>query len=150
MEKSSEKIVLSSVKKDTIILHDTTFVFKGDSAKITATVAPDINGEVNMPEIVTDSPRTKLSVSITKGKVIADCICKELEQKVTLQEHRITELTAIASEKQREKIVTKTIEVRFIPRWVKILAWIGGINSLALIIYIAFKIYLKVVSYGKI
>jgi hypothetical protein len=131
------------VVHDTLILHDTTFVFKGDSSQIQAQVIVDKNGKAELPQTITETPRLKSIVSITNGVMKVDCICKELEQTVQLQERRITELTRI-NEKQKTDIqTTKTVEVKYIPKFVSVLAWLGGLTWLGIIIWAVAKLYLK-------
>jgi hypothetical protein len=149
LEKSTEKVATVYIKQDTIIPKDTLVRINGDSTRVTAMVEPDREGKINLPELVMDSHRSKVSVKISDGHLEVKATCKELEEKIQLQEHRITELTAIARDAKKEKAVTQTIQQRYTPKWVKVLAWIGAL-SLLFIIYLLFKPLLKIITNGKI
>ena len=130
------------VIRDTIILHDTTFVFKGDSSHIQVLATVDSAGQAELPLTTTESPRLKSSVSITKGIVRVDCICKDLEEKVKLQERRITELTKI-NDSQKTAI---TLRVSFIPTWAKVLSGIGAFYLLGTLIFIIIRLHSKFIK----
>jgi len=150
LQNTASTTQLTSVHHDTVITHDTIFRFKGDTSKITAQVVTDKNGCVDMPEIVTESPRSKMSVSITKGKMKADCICKDLEIKCQLQEKRITELLSVSQQSSHTSDVKEIKEVRFVPKWIKALAWTGAGCILAAIIWLVYKavrLYLKLTTH---
>lgn len=126
------------VKKDSTYYRDTTLKVKGSVITIQNEVKADTSGCINMPETVIETEHSKANASIINGKLLVNCVCKDLELRVKLQERLIREYAALSKLKQAEKTIYKTMEVRYIPKGVKLLAWVGGAS---LVFYILLVIY---------
>lgn len=128
--------VSTSIKRE---YRDTVIRIPADTASIQALVKCPPNGIVNMPEMKVKSKRAIISAKIVNGTLDATCTCPELEKQVKLLKETVTHL------RQRWELKTKTVtvEVKYIPAWVKVLAWVGGISLFAILLLIGFKLYTK-------
>jgi len=118
---------------------DTVIRIPADTASIQALVKCPPNGIVNMPEMKVKSKRAIISAKIVNGAFDATCTCPELEKQVKILKETIFQL------RQRNSLTTRTatVEVRYIPGWVKVLAWVGVTTLLMLLLLIGFKLYRK-------
>lgn len=140
-EKTTETNTSVTVTKDSTSIQDTIVQVPADSSEIQIPVTINAQGEITMPKTVVKNTRSVLTAQVLKGILTGKCVCKELELTVQYQQRTIEKLTKENQLKQKENIQVQTIEVKFIPTWVKILAWIGATMSLLFIGIIAFKIY---------
>lgn len=110
---------------------DTTIYLPGDTVVLVKYIeCPDMD-EVNLKH-----GKAKIKVKIKDSVLTASCVCEDLEFKVRLYEKMIS---AYRGHKQ-STIITKTIQVSRVPKFVQVLAWIGGIYLLLTIILIILKI----------
>lgn len=134
-----KEVVTERVVKDTII------TIAPDSASIKALLECDSVGNVLIRELQEEQGKNvKLQAQLKNTKqgttIVVECNQDSLERVIALQNEQIKELN---NNKQ-----TETIEVKYIPSFVKWLAWIGGasivIAILALALWIYKKFFLKV------
>lgn len=124
--KDSVSVTTSIVPRDTIVVVPRDSVNVRVSLKelgIEPTVATSKSGDV------------KATIRRIEDTIIVDCDVKELEMKLQLLDKEIEKLKST-------KIVdteTKYVPERYVPWWVKILAWAGGIA----IVYFALKTVIK-------
>ena len=87
--------------------------------------------------ILADNSKQKVELKVEDGIIKLRTICKEDSLQVV-----ISELTKELSEKQIEvQYVDKPVPVKFTPKWVKTLAWIGVVCILLIILYILYKVF---------
>lgn len=124
--KDSTSTVIRIVPRDTIV------PVPGDSVRVQVPLK-DL-GIVPVTGI-SKSGNLKASVSRVNDQIIVDCDVKELELKLQLLDKEIQIL--------KSKLITEAerieVPVKFVPWWVKTLAWAGGI----LIALIVLKLILK-------
>jgi hypothetical protein len=138
LEKDYRQIDSCYVQKDSTWYRDSTITIAGDSSKIEAIVKPDSAGNINLPLIVTQTNRSKTSISIINGRLKADCVCKELELRVQIQERLIQAYKRVYVFRQKDT-VKETNRERPIPVWVKFFAWCGAILLFLVFLIIILK-----------
>lgn len=84
-------------------------------------VKADTSGKVNLPEVTSKSDRATVKVAIKNNKLTASATCDSLEKLIKVRDTEIQHLKLI--DKQEVKVVKE----QFIPKFVKILAIIGGV-----------------------
>lgn len=84
-------------------------------------VKSDTTGRINLPEIKAKSSRATVKVSIKNNKLTASADCDSLEQVIKVKDTEIQHLKSV--DKQEVRVVKE----QFIPKFVKILAIIGGV-----------------------
>jgi len=133
--KPTQQVIEKTVTKDTIIYkekrvpYDTTIYIPGDSILIIDKVpCPDFEKKQFKSGRVTGSVEIKDSV------LTVDCKCADLEQKVTLFNNIYEYYKSHASE------LVRVEQVRYVPGFVKFLAWTGGILLLLLLGIIIYKL----------
>ena len=141
--KTPQPIVQTEVKEVLIerIINDTIVTIAPDSASIKALLECDSAGNVlikELSEVQGKNVSLALALKNAKGKpatLAIDCKQDSLEKVIALKDETIKELS---SNKQ-----TKTVEVKYIPAFVQVFAWIGGAAVLLLLIWIVLKVYKK-------
>jgi len=120
-QRSSERMVKDSTWREIkYIPVDTTFTMPGDSVRL----AVPLRDLGRKPITRTSkSGRTTASVSREKETILVDCKVEELQKELQLLKERITEYRHFL-ETTSESIV---IPQPYVPKPVKVLAWIGGI-----------------------
>lgn len=113
-----------------IIPRDTVIIKEPDTIKITVKVPCD-----DFDTVIVATDKGSIAISAKDGKLAGECICKELEFKVRVYD-TIRKMYYGRLE-SHQKTITKW--ERFVPKLVKILAWIGAI-SIGLFILIIFLI----------
>lgn len=130
---TKSRVVKDSVSVTTrIVPRDTIVPVPGDSLRFS--VPLEAIG-IEPIKAVSESGKVKASISRKDDQIIVDCKTEELELKLRLLDKEIEKL-------KTTKVVeteTKYVPERFVPWWVKILAWAGGV-SIALL---ALKLILK-------
>lgn len=127
-----KEIVTERVVKDTII------TIAPDSASIKALLECDSAGNVLIRELEeTQGKNVSLQAQLKNTKqgttIVVECNQDSLERVIQLQNEKISELS---NNKQ-----TETIEIRYIPKFYKIMAWTGVGLIVLLIGWFALKIY---------
>jgi len=118
---------IETVKLDTLII-----TLPGDTSyiEVPITTLEDLG-------ILADNSKQKVELKVEDGIIKLRTICKEDSLQVV-----ISELTKELSEKQIEvQYVDKPVPVKFTPKWVKTLAWIGVVCILLIILYILYKVF---------
>lgn len=138
--RTPQPIVQTDVKEVVIEreVRDTIVTIAPDSASIKALLECDSAGNVLIRELEEEQGKNvKLQLSLQQasgnGVVTVDCKQDSLERVIALQNEKISELS---NNKQ-----TETIEVKYIPSFVKVMAWFGGGLSLLLLIWVVLKVY---------
>lgn len=138
--KTPQPIVQTEVKEVVVEreVRDTIVTILPDSASIKALLECDSAGNVLIKELQeAQGKNVKLQLSLEQasgnGVVTVECKQDSLERVIALQNEKISELS---NNKQ-----TETIEVKYIPTFVKVMAWIGGALSLLLLIWVVLKVY---------
>jgi len=124
-----------SVEKQTV-WKDTTITVPADSLRIKVKLE-----ELSIKPIraVSESGNMAAEISKVNDDLIVDCKVDELVKQVQLLETTIKQLTS-RFEADKE---TVEVPVKFIPWYVEILAWVGGIGLLVVIIYVGSLIAAK-------
>lgn len=142
--KTPQPIVQTEVKEVVVEreVRDTIVTIAPDSATIKALLECDSAGNVLIKELQeAQGKNVKLQAQLkntNKGTaIVIDCKQDSLERVIALQNEKISELN---NNKQ-----TETIEVKYIPDFVKWLAWIGGFAILYVLIRVALWVYKKFV-----
>ena len=141
--KTPQPIVQTEVKEVLIerVINDTIVTIAPDSASIKALLECDSAGNVlikELSEVQGKNVSLALALKNAKGKpatLAIDCKQDSLEKVIALKDETIKELS---SNKQ-----TKTVEVKYIPAFVQVFAWIGASAVLLLLIWIVLKVYKK-------
>ena len=142
--KTPQPIVQTEVKEVVVEreVRDTIVTILPDSASIKALLECDSAGNVLIKELQeVQGKNVSLALALKnsqKGKpatLAIDCKQDSLEKVIALKDETIKELT---NNKQVE-----TIEVKYIPDFVKWLAWIGGAAILYVVLRIALWVYKK-------
>lgn len=142
--KTPQPIVQTEVKEVVIEreVRDTIVTIQPDSASIKALLECDSAGNVLIKELQeAQGKNVALQAQLkntNKGTaIVIDCKQDSLERVIALQNEKISELN---NNKQ-----TETIEVKYIPSFVKWLAWIGAAAILYVLIRVALWVYRKFV-----
>lgn len=122
--KDSTVTTVRYVKQDTLItVPGDTLRFKVPIYALSETPIERTNG------------RTTARASLRDGNLTIECLTEEYEQLITYQNEIIETLRQIDRSKQE----TIEVEVKFVPWWVKTMAWIGGIALLLIAGKLIFK-----------
>lgn len=141
--RTPQPIVQTEVKEVLVerTITDTIVTIEPDSASIKALLECDSAGNVlikELEEVQGKNVSLALQLKNLKGKpatLAVDCKQDSLEKVIALKDETIKELT---NNKQVE-----TIEVKYIPDFVKWLAWIGAAAILYVVLRIALWVYKK-------
>jgi hypothetical protein len=140
--KTPQPIVQTEVKEVVIEreVRDTIVNIAPDSASIKALLECDSAGNVLIKELEeAQGKNVKLQAQLkntNKGTaIVIDCKQDSLERVIALQNEKISELN---NNKQ-----TETIEVKYIPSFVKWLAWVGAAAILYVLIRVALWVHSK-------
>lgn len=139
--RTPQPIVQTEVKEVLIerTITDTIVTITPDSASIRAYLECDSAGNVlikELQEVQGKNVSLALALKNLKGKpatLSVDCKQDSLEKVIALKDETIKELS---NNKQVE-----TIEVKYIPAFVKVFAWIGGGACLLVLIWVVLKVY---------
>jgi preprotein translocase subunit SecF len=138
--KTPQPIVQTEVKEVVIEreVRDTIVTIAPDSASIKALLECDSAGNVLIKELQeAQGKNVALQAQLkntNKGTaIVIDCKQDSLERVIALQNEKISELN---NNKQ-----TETIEVKYIPSFVKWLAWVGAVAILLVVLWIVLKVY---------
>ena len=142
--KSPQPIVQTEVKEVIVEreVRDTIVTIAPDSASIKALLECDSAGNVLIKELQeAQGKNVKLQAQLkntSKGTaIVIDCKQDSLERVIALQNEKISELN---NNKQ-----TETVEVKYIPYFVKWLAWVGAGAILLAVLWVVLKVYRKFV-----
>lgn len=135
--KSDTVIKDSLVIKESINWKDTVVFYPVDSIAIKALVKCPDGSLINMPVKEIKTSRASISIGIKNGLLISKCICDSGYIKARFAE-KIKEV--YKSHLNKNNTVTIVPE-KYIPSWVKWLAWTGALFLLATLIYLIIKIY---------
>lgn len=138
-----QPLVQSEVKEVLVerTITDTIVTIAPDSASIKALLECDSAGNILIKELEEAHGKNvslALALKNAKGKTATlsvDCKQDSLEKVIELKDETIKELS---NNKQ-----TETVEVKYIPAFVQVFAWIGGSAVLLLLIWIVLKVYNK-------
>ena len=140
--KTPQPIVQTEVKEVVVEreVRDTIVTIAPDSASIKALLECDSAGNVLIKELQEAQGKNVAMQAQLKNTnkgtaIVIDCKQDSLERVIALQNEKISELN---NNKQ-----TETIEVKYIPSFVKWLAWIGGAAILYVVLRFALWIYKK-------
>ena len=141
--RTPQPIVQTEVKEVLVerTITDTIVTIAPDSASIKALLECDSAGNVlikELEEVQGKNVSLALALKNAKGKpatLSVDCKQDSLEKVIALKDETIKELS---NNKQ-----TETIEVKYIPAFVKVFAWIGGGACLLVLIAIVLWVYRK-------
>ena len=143
----SKKITPSvhSSQKDSVhvterwTFRDTVVSTPVDSASIMAMVKCPTDGtSVKLQKVTARGNHAKVRVEIVDGMLKADCECDSVKFKLKVAEIERDYFATKSNERSEVKVVPE----KFIPMWVKILAWIGAGAIIVTVIYLFFKIKL--------
>lgn len=139
-----QPIVQTEVKEVVVEreVRDTIVTILPDSASIKALLECDSAGNVLIKELEeVQGKNVSLQAQLkntNKGTaLVVDCKTDSLERVIALQNEKISELN---NNKQ-----TETIEVKYIPSFVKLLAWVGAGAILLVVLWVVLKVYRKFV-----
>ena len=142
--KTPQPVVQTEVKEVVIEreVRDTIVTIAPDSASIKALLECDSAGNVLVKELQeAQGKNVALQAELkqtNKGTaLVVDCKTDSLERVIALQNEKISELK---NNKQ-----TETIEVKYIPSFVKWLAWVGAGAILLMVLWVVLKVYRKFV-----
>jgi hypothetical protein len=142
--RTPQPIVQTEVKEVVVEreVRDTIVTIAPDSASIKALLECDSAGNVLIKELEeAQGKNVALQAQLkntNKGTaIVIDCKQDSLERVIALQNEKISELN---NNKQ-----TETIEVKYIPSFVKWLAWVGAGAILLAVLWIVLKVYRKFV-----
>lgn len=110
----------TTVKDSTVVTYqpvDTIISITGEKVKVEVPV-----NELSPIPLIKKGERTSLSISMVGEVITAECNVEDLKKKIRLLNK------IIENHKETETIKTETIieEVKYVPWYIKILAWIGG------------------------
>lgn len=135
-----QPIVQTEVKEVVVEreVRDTIVTILPDSASIKALLECDSAGNVLVKELEEAQGKNvalqaKLKQTNKGTALVVDCKTDSLERVIALQNEKISELN---NNKQ-----TETIEVKYIPSFVKWLAWIGAGAILLAVLWVVLKVY---------
>ena len=138
--RTPQPIVQTEVKEVVIEreVRDTIVTIASDSASIKALLECDSAGNVLIKELhEAQGKNVALQAQLKNTKkgtaIVIDCKQDSLERVIALQNEKIQELN---NNKQ-----TETIEVKYIPSFVKWLAWIGAGAILLAVLWVVLKVY---------
>lgn len=149
--KTPQTIVQTEVKEVVVEreVRDTIVTIAPDSASIRALLECDSAGNVLIKELqemqgknvsLTLALKSSQKNKPTATMIVIDCKQDSLEKVIALKDETIKELS---NNKQ-----TETIEVKYIPAFVKVFAWIGGgailLVLIAIVLWVYRKFFLKV------
>ena len=125
----------TTVKDSTVVTFkpvDTIITVPEEKVRIEVPVS-----ELNEVPLVKKGERTTLSISMIGEVLSAECKAEQLERKIQLMEKTIARLRSTTTDR------TETIiqEVKYVPWYIKTLAWIGGITLLVFGIRFAYNFY---------
>lgn len=132
-----------TITKDSLVIKeytnwkDTVVFYPVDSVAIKALVKCPDGTLLNIPVKEIKSNRAIISFGITNGVLTSKCICDSGYIKARFAE-KIKEV--FKSHLNKSTTVTIVPE-KYIPSWVKWLAWTGALYLLATLIYLIIKIY---------
>lgn len=139
-----QPIVQTEVKEVVVEreVRDTIVTIAPDSASIKALLECDSAGNVLIKELQEAQGKNvalqaKLKQTNKGTALVVDCKTDSLERVIALQNEKISELN---NNKQ-----TETIEVKYIPSFVKWLAWVGAGAILLVVLWVVLKVYRKFV-----
>ena len=142
--KTPQPIVQTEVKEVVIEreVRDTIVTIAPDSASIKALLECDSAGNVLIKELQEEQGKNvalqaELKQTNKGTAMVVDCKTDSLERVIALQNEKISELS---NNKQ-----TETIEVKYIPSFVKWLAWIGAGAILLAALWVVLKVYRRFV-----
>ena len=142
--RTPQPIVQTEVKEVVVEreVRDTIVTIAPDSASIKALLECDSAGNVLVKELQeTQGKNVALQAKLkqtNKGTaLVVDCKTDSLERVIALQNEKISELN--------NNMQTETIEVKYIPSFVKWLAWIGAGAILLVVLWVVLKVYKKFV-----
>lgn len=140
--RTHQPIVQTEVKEVIIEreVRDTIVTIAPDSASIKALLECDSAGNVLIKELKEAQGKNVVLQAQLKNTnkgtaIVIDCKQDSLERVIALQNEKIQELN---NNKQ-----TETIEVKYIPDFVKWLAWIGAGAILLAVLWVVLKVYRK-------
>jgi hypothetical protein len=142
--KTPQPIVQTEVKEVVVEreVRDTIVTIAPDSASIKALLECDSAGNVLIKELQeAQGKNVALQAQLqntNKGTaIVIDCKQDSIERVIALQNEKISELN---NNKQ-----TETIEVKYIPSFVKWLAWVGAGAILLAVLWVVLKVYRRFV-----
>lgn len=142
--RTPQPIVQTEVKEVVVEreVRDTIVTIAPDSASIKALLECDSAGNVLVKELQEAQGKNvalqaKLKQTNKGTALVVDCKTDSLERVIALQNEKISELN---NNKQ-----TETIEVKYIPSFVKWLAWVGAGAILLVVLWVVLKVYRKFV-----
>jgi hypothetical protein len=142
--RTPQPIVQTEVKEVVVEreVRDTIVTIAPDSASIKALLECDSAGNVLIKELEeAQGKNVALQAQLkntNKGTaIVIDCKQDSLERVIALQNEKISELK---NNKQ-----TETIEVKYIPSFVKWLAWVGAGAILLVVLWVVLKVYRRFV-----
>jgi hypothetical protein len=142
---STPQPIVQTEVKEVIVereVRDTIVTIAPDSASIKALLECDSAGNVLIKELEEAQGKNvalqaKLKSTNKGTAIVIDCKQDSLERVIALQNEKISELN---NNKQ-----TETIEVKYIPSFVKWLAWVGAGAILLAVLLVVLKVYRKFV-----
>ena len=142
--KTPQPIVQTEVKEVIVEreVRDTIVTILPDSASIKALLECDSAGNVLIKELQEAQGKNMALQAQLKNTnkgtaIVIDCKQDSLERVIALQNEKISELN---NNKQ-----TETIEVKYIPDFVKWLAWVGAGAILLVVLWVVLKVYRRFV-----
>ena len=146
--RTPQPIVQTEVKEVLVerTITDTIVTIAPDSASIRALLECDSAGNVLIKELEeVQGKNVSLALALknsqknksTATMIVIDCKQDSLEKVIALKDETIKELS---NNKQ-----TETIEVKYIPSFVKWLAWVGAGAILLAVLWVVLKVYRKFV-----
>lgn len=137
--------IVQEVTKEVVVereVRDTIVTIAPDSASIKALLECDSAGNVLIKELQEEQGRNVALQAQLKNTnkgtaIVIDCKQDSLERVIALQNEKIQELN---NNKQ-----TETIEVKYIPDFVKWLAWVGAGAILLAVLWVVLKVYRRFV-----
>lgn len=103
---------------------------KADTLKLKATI-----DKLTEEAIIKKSKFAKLTIKRVGNTIQAECITDELKELIELQREIINHYKEINTQKEDTIIIPK----RYIPKMIKVLAWIGGVILLLIVIGVILK-----------
>ena len=139
----ARKVVPTVVVHDTIshteviTRHDTAIFTKADSAYYYALIECEKNSAGNFVPVihnqnVTPGKTIHINSTMNGNALTINCKTDSLTNVITILQKTISDF--------RKQTNTVTVEVKYIPWWVKILSWIGGVASLIGLVFVVWKL----------
>ena len=143
---STPQPIVQTEVKEVIVereVRDTIVTIQPDSASIKALLECDSAGNVLIKELEEAQGKNvalqaQLKNTNKGASIVIDCKQDSLERVIALQNEKIQELN---NNKQ-----TETIEVKYIPNFVKWIAWVGAGAILLVVLWVVLKVYRRFVS----